>query len=277
MDNPFTSKDSIFFSGRSWLDRCLAGIRTLILPERCMSCGGYLQIGSLSDELLSDEPLAVCFCRTCLALPLPAFSPPFCPVCGHLFPVSDQESHLCEACLTSAPAVAKVRAAFSYEGVVRSVVAQFKYKGRLRLARPLEHHLFDAFARHFGQDKIDLILPVPLHPGRAWERQFNQAVLLTRRFPRLFRRRFGRAPSWSVRPDLLVRKRATESQTGLAVKEREKNLKGAFAVTSGDAVKGKHVLLVDDVYTSGATCRAAAESLFRAGAVVVNALVLARA
>lgn len=263
-------------TGLTGLAPLLRAVRHLVLPDRCMACGTYLPPGS------AGEPLAACFCRSCLALPLPRFSSPYCPCCGCLFPKGSVdgrsgENHLCESCLKSRPGIARVRAAFAYEGIIRSAVGLLKYKGRVRLAGPLSHYLFDSFEQYFMDHGIDLVLPVPLHVSRAWARQFNQAILLSRHFPRLFRQRYGKAPAWEIRPELLRRRRATLSQTGLDQKARERNLKQAFAVTSPDRIRGKRILLVDDVYTSGATCRAAAESLLEAGARQVEALVLARA
>ena len=256
--------------------RLFQAIRDLVLPDRCMGCGIYLP----SDP--GQEPLAACFCRSCITLPLPRFLPPYCPCCGCLLPkgspdAGDLENHLCESCLKSRPKISRVRAAFVYEGIIRTAVGLLKYKGRVRLAGPLSHYLFNSFEQHFMADDIDLVVPVPLHVSRAWERQFNQAVLLVRGFPKLFRRRYGTAPAWTVRADLLSRHRATLSQTGLHQRAREKNLKKAFAVKTASPVRGKRILLIDDVYTSGATCRAAASCLTAAGARQVDALVLARA
>jgi ComF family protein len=154
-------------------------------------------------------------------------------------------------------------------------VGLLKYKGRVRLAGPLCHYLFNSFQQYFKD--IDLVVPVPLHPSRAWERQFNQAVLLVRQFSRRFQNQYGRAPDWQIRPQVLSRCRPTISQTGLDQKAREKNMHQAFVVKDPGRVKGKQILLIDDVYTSGATCRAAASCLITAGARQVDVLVLARA
>ena len=253
------------------LGRCLSDVQDLVLPAKCMQCGRYI------DPIQMRDPLESCFCPQCLNSPLPRFSPPYCPSCGHLFPRSDQKSHLCENCLKSPPGITKVRAAFAYEGIIRAAVALLKYQSRIRLAKPFEHHLYESFERHFFKVGIDLILPIPLHPTRAWHRQFNQSVLLVRNFSRLYYARHGKSPSWQVNPELMYRNRATPSQTGLDGKLREKNLKSAFALGVPDTVTDKKILLVDDVYTSGATCRAAADCLFGAGARQVDVLVLARA
>jgi len=224
-------------------------VSALMLPDRCMVCRAYLT----PDP--KDEPLASCFCASCLALPLPRFASPYCPCCGRLLPKGSGDSglgenHLCESCLRCDSQISRVRAAFAYEGIVRTAVGLLKYKRRIRLAGPLSHYLFDSFEQYFIDEAIDLVLPVPLHISRAWERQFNQAVLLVRDFPRRFQQRFKKAPAWEIRLNLLSRNRPTLSQTGLDQKAREKNLKQAFAVTAPDRVRGKRILLVDDVYTS---------------------------
>jgi ComF family protein len=116
----------------------------------------------------------------------------------------------------------------------------------------------------------ELIVPVPLHPRRLWLRRFNQAVLLTDRI--------GRHSGVAVEPMILKRIRRTRQQVGLSGREREANVRGAFAVPMRDkpAIAGRRVLLVDDVYTSGATVRAASRALRRGGAAAVDVLTFAR-
>jgi len=111
----------------------------------------------------------------------------------------------------------------------------------------------------------DLLAPVPLHPKRIKKRGFNQSLLLARAFPG--------AP---VAREAVVRTRHTAPQVGLNPKQRQDNVKGAFAVTDPALVKGKHVLLVDDLYTTGATVKECARVLRRAGARRVEVLTVAR-
>ena len=248
--------------GRRFLD--------VIFPDKCLKCGVYIT----RDR---DIPLSSCYCPTCLENPLPLFEPPFCPVCGHPFDSKASDNHLCESCLKKKPAVDRVRAAFEYQGVIRDSIGQFKYQARLSLSHPFECHLFEAFETYFAHDQIDMMLPIPLHPSKARKRKFNQSYILVRHFPRLYQAKYGGPAPWPVDIKSLARVRATPTQTGLDTKAREKNLKQAFACAAPSLVKDKHILLIDDVFTTGATCNAAARILKKAGASSVSALVLARA
>jgi ComF family protein len=121
-----------------------------------------------------------------------------------------------------------------------------------------------------------LIVPVPLHPSRRRERGFNQSELLAAGLVRaLAKRNTGSAPI--IEKSCLCRKRATTPQTGLSVSARRENLRGAFAVAKPEEIRGRVIVLVDDVMTTGATLSACARSLKRAGAAKVIALTLARA
>ncbi len=243
------------------------GISELVFPDKCLKCGIYIRRDPQSY-------LSSCFCRPCRG-DLPEYNPPFCTCCGQLFPAG--ASHLCETCLKQTPMVEKVRAAFEYQGIIREAVACLKYQGQLSIARPLECHLFDAFCTWFSKDKIHLILPIPLHRKKAAERGFNQSYLLIRNFLRLYQNRYKTTPPWAVDFLSLARIRHTLSQTGLDETQREKNLARAFAWQSQQGLEEKNVLLVDDVYTTGSTCKAAAAALKSAGAAAVYALVLSRA
>ena len=196
-------------------------------------------------------------------------------MCGHVY--DSGPNHLCPSCIEDPLALDFVRAAFEYKGVIRKGIGLFKYQAKQSLARPFEHYLFNAFKTHFNVDDFHLILPIPLHLSKVRKRGFNQAYFLVRNFSGLYRSAFDRNPSWTINIDTLVRVRATVSQTGLDHSERRKNLNQAFSCRHPSKVERKNILLVDDVYTTGATCNAAAKTLIRAGAARVSALVLARA
>lgn len=245
-----------------------AGICTLVFPDKCLKCGRYTKQNT-------DHPLSVCFCPTCLGQALPVFEPPFCPACGRCF--ESGPDHLCGACLETPMAMQAVRAAFMYKDIIQNALGLFKYQSKLSLARPFERHLFQAFATYFDMTNFHLILPVPLHGSKAKKRGFNQSYLLVRNFPRLYRNAYGRSAPWRIDIGGLARVRATVSQTGLDHKARKKNLTQAFDCPKPALIKGKNILLVDDVFTTGATCNAAAQTLMAAGAAGVSALVLARA
>lgn len=246
----------------------MAGMGALVFPDRCLGCGTYIKNST-------DDPLNLCFCHTCLGSALPVFDHPFCPACGRSF--ESGPDHLCGACLEVPMVMESVRAAFLYEGVIQKALGLFKYQSKLSLARPFEHHLFQAFATHFDMDRFHLIVPIPLHSAKAKSRGFNQSYFLVRNFPRLYRAACDRPAPWRIDIRGLARIRATVSQTGLDPKARKKNLTQAFACPKPERIKGKTILLVDDVFTTGATCDAAAQALLKAGAAGVSVLVLARA
>ncbi len=246
------------------------GLTALVFPDKCLKCGIYIQ----RDPKI---PLSSCYCQDCLGKSLPMFKSPFCSCCGHVFSSRAGGDHLCEACIKKMPVLTRVRAAFEYTDRIREAVALFKYQSRLSLAKPLERHLFEAFETWFSQESIDIILPIPLHKKKARQRGFNQSFLLVRNFPSLYRKKYGVVPPWTMDIRSLARARYTPSQTGLDIRQRQKNLKQAFAWRSHQDLKGKNVLLVDDVYTTGSTCHAAGRTLKAAGAQGVFALVLARA
>jgi ComF family protein len=118
--------------------------------------------------------------------------------------------------------------------------------------------------------EADIVVPVPLHRRRLWWRRFNQSAALAKALARLGKKPFA--------PAILTRIRATAQQVGLSAEERDRNVRGAFRVSPPEkiAVAGRRVLLVDDVYTTGATAKAATRALLRAGAAAVDVLVFAR-
>jgi len=156
----------------------------------------------------------------------------------------------------------------AYDDHSRGLVLGLKHGDRLEGAPTLARWMARA-GRELLTD-TDMIVPVPLHRWRLLSRRYNQSAVLTNRIAQL-----TGCPSM---PDLLVRKRATPTQGGLSRSQRQKNVRGAFAVRSGrhSQVKGRNVLLVDDVMTTGATVDACTRVLERAGAQRVDVLTLAR-
>jgi ComF family protein len=149
------------------------------------------------------------------------------------------------------------------------VVQKFKYGRKVSLGKPLGRLMASGCGGFIEQTGADLIVPVPLHLKRLRWRGFNQSLLLARQV--------GRACGTRVDPFLLARRRETPPQTQLSEEERRKNMRGAFAVTSGGSVQDRTILLIDDVYTSGATVNECSRALRRAGAKAVYVLTLARA
>ena len=169
-----------------------------------------------------------------------------------------------------------------YDGSLMAVIHAFKYKHKIQLASPLGRLLFSAFIQYGEIQAVDYITPIPLHVSRLKHRGFNQAFLLIREWPHLIRafhdeEKVGNGqPSILINYKSLIRKTKTISQTGLGKDQRAKNVKGAFLVTEPSLISGKRILLVDDVYTTGATAEECAKTLIASGAASVNVLTLAR-
>ena len=152
--------------------------------------------------------------------------------------------------------------------MVREAIHGFKFGGRRALAAPLGDLLAETARRDLAGMRVDLLVPVPLHPRRERERGFNQAELLAGRLSRGFPARVARG--------VLVRRVATAPQSELAADDRQANVRDAFEIRRPDAVRSRHVLLVDDLLTTGATAGACADCLREAGAASVGVLTVAR-
>jgi ComF family protein len=233
-----------------------------LYPPRCRSC---------RDGILArDEE---CICTACRSR-IRVVGHPRCVMCGRPFPDAAGEDHECAACLTREPHFSKARAWALYprgespDDPVRAIVHRFKYGRKISLGKPLGRILAGACHGDFRRDNLDCIVPVPLHPKRLRWRGFNQAVVLGKELSRAWR--------LPIDPFILVRTRPTVPQTELNEAERRTNVRGAFAVEDGTPVKNKALLLLDDVYTSGATVNECSRVLRRAGAKSVHVLTLAR-
>ncbi|MGH7367215.1 MAG: ComF family protein [Candidatus Rokuibacteriota bacterium] len=151
---------------------------------------------------------------------------------------------------------------------MREALHAFKFRGRRALAAPLGDLLVEALEGRLPAGRPELLLPVPLHPRREHERGFNQASLVARRI--------GRAWDRPVRGDVLVRTLATRSQTELDAPARRANVRNAFRLRRPELIAGRHVVLVDDILTTGATLSECARCLRGAGASTIGVLTVAR-
>ena len=231
-----------------------APFRTIVnfaLPPRCPACGG----------IVGDDGA---FCEPCWSR-LDFLSGPGCSACGLPFEIDRGPDALCAECLAQPPAHDGVRAVVAYGETARSLVLKLKHGRRIGMSRVIGRHL-----ARLAADADALLVPVPLHRWRIWQRGFNQSALIASEVAR----RTGHV----VRTDLIERRKATPMLGGLGRGARAKALRGAFAVPSDRKadLTGRTVLLVDDVYTSGSTANACARVLKRAGALRVVVLCWAR-
>ena len=271
-----------------FLKKTVRSFRDAVFPPRCLACRSFFvrsehgipdaaePFGTGVDAI--RQGLSPFLCDECL-VGVRAVESPLCPRCGMMFRERVSDDHLCGTCLTEPGRLSMARAFGVYERSLMQVIRAFKYRGKVQLARPLGRLLFQAYQACYGTGQRqgpDLILPVPLHRRRFRQRGFNQAFLMLKEWPgRLDARQPDQAPR--IVRDGLLRTRKTKPQAGLDKKSRKTNIKGAFALSSGCDVKGRHVLLVDDVYTTGATADECARVLVGGGAIRVDILTVARA
>jgi ComF family protein len=227
----------------------LDAVADVFLPPACAACDAVL-------------PAPGAFCETCQALVLEVGTVT-CARCGEpgRFPEDG-----CERCRAVPPPFERAWAPFEHDGAMARAVHRLKYEDRPDLSRPLGRLLGQAAAAVLAEMPGALV-PVPLHEARFRERKFDQAALLAVALAEVVER--------PVQEEWLARTRSTPRQVGLSDSERELNVAGAFV--GSEAVRGHDVVLVDDVFTTGATAREASRALLRAGARRVYVVTLARA
>jgi ComF family protein len=223
------------------------------LPPRCPGCGA-----------ITGQPHR--FCHDCWRS-LTFLGEPCCARCGLPFAYPGDGEASCGRCLAEPPPFDRLRAAVAYGDVSRQVALKLKYSGRPGLAETLAHFML----RHMPAEEGDaLLVPVPLHRWRIWKRGYNQAALIASAL--------SRQTGAAVGLELLSRTRATPPLKGLGRRERALAVRGAFKVPprAKPRLAGRRIILVDDVYTSGATAAACARALKRGGAASVELLCWAR-
>lgn len=234
------------------LRRAATAFLDLLLPPRCLACGATVsEAGTL--------------CAPCWR-GITFLGAPCCACCGLPFEFELAAATLCGACARAHPPFDRARAAMRYDEASRTLILAFKHGDRLHLAPAFGGWLKRAGAELVAQ--ADIAVPVPLHWTRLFARRYNQAALLAHALHAA-----GGPP---VGADWLVRRRRTPSQGKRNAAARERNVRAAFAVRPGREIRGKRILLIDDVFTTGATVGECARVLVRAGAAAVDVLTLAR-
>ncbi|WP_375243257.1 double zinc ribbon domain-containing protein [Sphingomonas parapaucimobilis] len=232
--------------GRAVLAAPLLALAQWALPPRCPGC---------AEPVEADHR----FCSQCWGQ-LRFLDTQGCTCCG--MPLGGLTGR-CGACLADPPRHAGVHAAVAYGPIARELPIRLKHGGRIGVAETMAGPM----ARRMPPG-ADLLIPVPLHRWRLWRRGFNQAVLIGEGV--------ARRSGVPMARQVLQRVRATPLLRGLAPKQRRAAVTAAFRVTDPAAVKGRHVVLVDDVYTTGATAGACVRVLLAAGAASVAILCWAR-
>jgi len=237
-----------------WLKRFGLNVLEFFLPRLCLFCGAAV-----------GEESAAAVCPECEAQ-IEWVASPLCTCCGRVFPSRDGTDRVCGDCQTDPPPFARARAAAVYDndGPAGQAIKRFKYSRQMAYLPVMQHWLQRPICLELVAD-ADLLVPVPLHPKRLKHRGFNQAWLLARAFPEA-----------ACAREAVVRTRHTVPQVELKGKKRRDNVKGAFAVPESALVKGKNVLLIDDLFTTGSTVGECAKVLRQAGARRVEVLTVAR-
>lgn len=241
---------------REWATAAL----DLVFPARCPVCEGALGAGR-------RDPL----CGTCWTA-IERIEPPLCETCGLPFPVlgrpvagaAETVARRCGPCAAVRPAFDWARAGGVYAGTLREAVQRLKFARKPALARPLADLVLEQWAGSLPP--ADAVVPVPLARARERERGFNQATVLAERL--------ARALGAPLESRWLARARDTAPQTDLDLGQRRANVRGAFVAAT--TVAGLHIVVVDDVLTTGATAAECARALRAAGARYVGVLTVAR-
>ena len=229
-----------------------------VLPPRCVMTGEIVDRQGMIDPKIWRD--------------LHFISDPVCACCGFPFEFEvaegDETGLLCGNCLVKRPVYASARAALVYDNISRGMILKFKHADQTHVV-----HAFVPWLRRVGADmlgKADYLVPVPLHRFRLIQRRYNQAALIAQAL--------GRECGIPYLPDLLKRYKSTKSQGYLGYKERQQNVKNVFTIAPRHETvfAGKTIILIDDVYTTGATVKECAKALLKAGSKEVHVLAVAR-
>ncbi|MFW6415469.1 MAG: ComF family protein, partial [Thermodesulfobacteriota bacterium] len=224
--------------------------------RRCIACGQVWRTKDLKYDCCPE-------CRT----ELKPLQDGFCPGCGTVYTAPGESVYLCLDCRQNPAPWSRLGFFNIYSGMLKNLIIDFKFNSNLGLSRLLQRLMHMAYKLHHWESPPDVLVPVPLHPRRLRQRGFNQS--------REMAERIAAKEGVGMLPSALNRVKHTKSQVGLSREQREKNLTEAIEINS-KYLSGKNVLLVDDIYTTGATTSACAHVLNLAGAKRVDVLVLAR-
>lgn len=233
----------------------LKGLTDLIYPSLCILCKRHIAPSEKKDQL----------CTAC-QVEISKNRPPFCCKCSR--PLEDSTHSFCKACQRTPFYFDQAWGVCLYNDTVRRLIHLFKYGNKTALRHHFAELIF-LFVRTYkvNLNTFELIVPIPLHPVRLRERRFNQSQLIGQ----LISEKFHIPQSVNN----LTRIRNTKNQALLSPKERWTNIQGAFRIKSSRVFHEKNILIVDDLYTTGATSSEAARVLKEAGAKKVTALTLA--
>ena len=255
MRHKFINKKSSVFDFRQ-IKEIFNALIEIIYPPACAVCQKFLN---------ANEKIPIC--NNCLG-EFHELHPPFCSICRTPFSSLREESHRCENCIRERPNYRQLIAPYLYDGKLMDAIHNFKYAGKRDLGKSLGKLLASYALKRLRDMSSFLIMPVPLNPGKIRERGFNQSLILAKEVSI----RLGSELDFLS----LRRIKYTSPQTGLKRQERRRNVHNAFEFRGGSDIRGRDILLVDDVATTGSTLNECAKQLIKHGCYDVFCLVLAR-
>ena len=233
----------------STISRLAHWVLDFALPPRCAGCG------IIVEEVHS-------FCADCWKQ-IEFLGSAGCVTCGTPLEATDAER--CALCLAKPPLIGRTRAAVVYDDLTRSLALRLKYGRKVAVAKTMARYMAPLVGDHPGGA---ILIPVPLHRGRLWQRGFNQSGIIAAEL--------GRRTGLESNATVLRRIKRTPPLKGMSQQQRHRAVAGAFKVGNGAALAGRTVVLVDDVLTTGSTANACARELKRAGATRVEMIIWAR-
>ncbi|MFZ2357634.1 MAG: ComF family protein [Candidatus Omnitrophota bacterium] len=239
------------------LSRLMNGLVDILYPKKCLACKEKINSTTTNDFV----------CLQCWGN-IKKNIPPFCHSCGRHLNTKVSTKSICNICIKEPLFFDRAFCPCAYEGTIKKLIHEFKYKNKDYLGKVLSTLMIDFIKEYnLGIEYMDIIIPIPLHNARLREREFNQAQVLGNFIAGAFNK--------DISTDTLVRTQPTKSQTELKGLERFLNVAGSFSLSRRNPVNGKNILLIDDVLTTGATASEAARVLKNSGAGIVFVLTLA--
>lgn len=233
----------------------LKGLINLFYPPQCAACNKPI-----------DSQDSIALCKECLNK-IKRNDPPFCTRCGkHLY--ISIEPPVCSYCKEGRIYFDRAYSIFLYEGLIKELIHKLKYNKKLSIAKTLSNLAIDFINYNLNMTEVDYIIPVPLHRKRSLEREFNQSYLIAKDISTTFEK--------PILKNKLIRLKPTTSQTALSRNARFENLRGAFVAKDKKIFLDRCILLVDDVFTTGATINEASRVLKECNAKEVIAITIAR-
>ena len=233
------------------MEKILKDLLDFLLPTTCPICYQRIESKGLCPD---------CFSK------LEFIGKQKCAICGQPLDAIVPGMAVCGSCLKNPPYFHQAEAVFKYTDISRKLILAFKHGDHIEL-----NELFIKWMEQNSNELIqrnDVLIPVPLHWKRMLKRKYNQAALLAQKLAKKYKKEYE--------PLILKRSKFTKSQGHLSAKDRKKNVKGVFMVKKNDKIKDKSILLIDDVFTTGATANECAKVLMQAGAKSVDILTLAK-